>query len=220
MILLVCNFSTLLILIPSILTRSFLAIFLHRDNLHTLPIFTLPSVPRPASSSMSTVVAKDDVRPLRAAFPVVITNDAELLLSCFMVETMTAMIDDTEAQPHHAKGMPEGWTQTIVCRKRGVIPDKYWFSPKESYNFNAEVKVRRFLAIQDQVGGDEVVETVCIRNAGIAVLGIGRLLLRVLSAGVDHRWCIGCWIHQVQKKGTHISDNVANVNVGVHDPTI
>ena len=168
---------------------------------------------------MSTVVAKDDVRPLRAAFPVVITNEAELLLSCFVVQTMTPLIDDAEAQPLPPRECQKDGLKPCA-QQEGGYPDKYWFSPKESYKFNAEVKVRRFLAIQDQVGGDEVAETVCIRNAGIAVLGIGRLLLRVLSAGVDHRWCIGCWIHQVRKKGTHISDNVANVNVGVHDPTI
>jgi hypothetical protein len=68
------------------------------------------------------------------------------------------------AQAHPAEGMPEGWTIIIVPRNkgnggktRGVINDKYWFSPKQSYKFNAAVKVRRFLAVLDQVGGDEVV---------------------------------------------------------------
>jgi hypothetical protein len=68
------------------------------------------------------------------------------------------------AQAHPAEGMPEGWTIIIVPRNkgnggktRGVINDKYWYSPKESYKFNAAVKVRRFLAVLDQVGGDEVV---------------------------------------------------------------
>jgi uncharacterized membrane protein len=60
--------------------------------------------------------------------------------------------------------MPEGWNQILVCRKREGRRrvDKICISPKESCKFNAEVKVRRFLAILDQVRADEVVETVCI----------------------------------------------------------
>lgn len=75
---------------------------------------------------------------------------------------------DGAHQAHPAEGMPEGWTQILVPRKAGnrkagnvsktwySIQDKYWFSPKESYKFNAAVKVRRFLDVLDEVGGDEV----------------------------------------------------------------
>jgi hypothetical protein len=83
--------------------------------------------------------------------------DNSLRFKTPVVKTITpTLIEEAEAQPHPAEGMPEGWTQIIVRRKEGVIRDKYWLSPKESYKFNAKVKVRRFLAVLDQVGGDEV----------------------------------------------------------------
>ena len=65
-------------------------------------------------------------------------------------------VDDAE-QARPAEGMPAGWTHIAVRRKKGNTFDKYWFSPMKSYKFNAEVKVRQFLAVLDQVGGDEVV---------------------------------------------------------------
>ena len=97
---------------------------------------------------MSTGVAKDDVRPLRAT-PNYFSH---------------ALWSDAEAQPYPAEGMPEGWNQILVCRKREGRRrvDKIRISPKKSYKFNAEVKVSRFLSILDQVRADEVVETVCI----------------------------------------------------------
>lgn len=65
-------------------------------------------------------------------------------------------VDDAE-QARPAEGMPEGWTHIAVRRKTGNSFDNYWFSPMKSYKFNAKVKVRRFLAVLDQAGGDEVV---------------------------------------------------------------
>jgi hypothetical protein len=87
-----------------------------------------------------------------AIAPVLVVDS--LRIKTPVVKTITTtLIDDAEAQPHPAE---EGWTQIIVRRKKGGIRDKYWLSPKESYKFNAKPKVRRFLAILDQVGGDEV----------------------------------------------------------------
>ena len=116
--------------------------------------------------------------------------------------------------PYPAEDMPEGWTKILVRRKTKDIYDKFWFSPKESYKFNAgawryiiillatiigavltpstdpltqlllsfailllhfsAVKVRRFLAVLDQVGGDEVTAYRLFLKKGWKVASIKR----------------------------------------------
>ena len=75
----------------------------------------------------------------------------------FAVPRGFVVVNDVDEQAIPAEGMPEGWTFIAVRRKTGNTNtrDKYWYSPKKSYKFNAAVKVRRFLAVLDQVGGDE-----------------------------------------------------------------
>ena len=82
-------------------------------------------------------------------------EEAVVIPPGFAVPRGFVVVNDVDEQAITAEGMPEGWTFIAVRRKTGGTRDKYWYSPKKSYKFNAAVKVRRFLAVLDQVGGDE-----------------------------------------------------------------
>ena len=100
-----------------------------------------PATPRPAHSQHA-----DEMRD----------EEVVVIPPRFAVPRDYVVVNDVDEQAIPAEGMPEGWTFIAVRRKTGNTNtrDKYWYSPKKSYKFNAAVKVRRFLAVLDQVGGD------------------------------------------------------------------
>ena len=65
---------------------------------------------------------------------------------------------DRRARSKFVEGLPTGWTTRIVPRKAQsrTNSDTYWYSPIQSYFFPSMAKVKRFLKMLEETGGDEV----------------------------------------------------------------
>ena len=71
----------------------------------------------------------------------------------------------TKKREKSSEGLPEGWIHRQVPRKNNDFKsDPYWFSPKLAYKFNSLLQVRRFLAVLEEAGGDEVAAMKSIRD--------------------------------------------------------